>query len=291
MLLINFKNNLMRISLLILLTMLFSFSAADAQFQTPAASPMSKVSQEVGLTDVTIEYSRPSMKGRAIFGDLVPFDKMWRTGANKNTMITFSDDVKIGASDVKAGTYAIFTKPGKETWEIYLYSDTNNWGTPEKWDDANVAAKVMAKPTKLPVTIETFLINVGSISNNGATIQMIWENTLVAFDLSVPTKATVEKSIEKLLAGPSARDYYSMAGFYLDEKENLETALEFINKSISMDYERFWSVRRKALIEAELGKYKDAIKTAQKSIELAKEAGNDDYVNSNMKSIAKWSKM
>jgi hypothetical protein len=263
----------------------------NAQFKTPAASPMSTLTQEVGLTDVTIEYSRPSMKGRAIFGDLVPFDKMWRTGANKNTMITFSDDVRIGGSDVKKGTYAIFTKPGKAAWDVYLYTDTENWGTPESWDDAKVAAKVSATPVKLPVTMETLLINVGNVNNNGASIQMIWENTLVAFDVEVPTKATVEKSIEALMAGPSARDYYSMAGFYLDEKDNLDTALEFIDKSISMNYEKFWTVRRKALIQAELGKYKDAIKTAKRSIELAKEAGNEGYVNSNMKSIAAWSKM
>ncbi len=271
--------------------MLLGFTTVDAQLKTPAASPMSTVQQEVGLTDITIEYSRPSMKGRAIFGELVPNGKMWRTGANKNTMITFSTDVTVAGSEVKKGTYAIFTKPGVDSWEIYLYTDTENWGTPENWDDAKVAAKVMAKPTKLPVTMETFMINVGSIHNNGATIQMIWENTLVAFDIMVPTKATVQSSIDKMLAGPSNRDYYNMAGFYLDEKENLDKGLEFINKAISMDYEKFWSVRRKALILAEMGKYKDAIKTAERSIELAKEAGNDDYVNNNMKSIASWKKM
>lgn len=281
----------MRISVFIFLSMFLGFTSLNAQLKTPAASPSSKVEQKVGLTDITLEYSRPSMKGRAIFGDLVPFDKMWRTGANRNSMVTFSEDVKVAGQDVKKGTYAIFTKPGKTSWEIYLYNDINNWGTPEKWDDAKVAAKVMATPTKLPVSMETFLINVGGISNNSAAIQLIWENTLVSFDVEVPTKATVEKSIEKLLAGPSSRDYYNMAGFYLDEKDNLEGALEYIEKAISMGYDRFWVVRRKALIQAELGRYKDAIKTATRSIELAKEAGNEDYVNNNMKSIAKWSKM
>ena len=281
----------MRISLFIFLTMFIGFSSLNAQFKTPAASTSSTLTQEVGLTEFTIEYSRPSMKGRAIFGDLVPFDKVWRTGANANTKITFSDNVKVGDSEVKKGTYALFTKPGKSSWEVYLYSDTNNWGTPEKWDDSKVVAKVMVTPTKLPISMETFLITVGNVTNNGAAVQMIWENTLVSFDVEVPTKETVEKSIEKLLAGPSARDYYGMAGFYLDENSNLETALEYINKSISMDYEKFWSVRRKALIEGKLGKYKDAIKTAQRSIELAKEAGNEGYVHCNMKSIAEWSKM
>ena len=139
--------------------------------------------------------------------------------------------------------------------------------------------------------METFTIMMGGLKNDGADVQIIWENTIATFELGVPTKEMVEKNIAAVMAGPSNRDYYNAAGFYLDEKKNLETALEYISKSISMDYEKFWSVRRKALIQAELGKYRDAIKTAERSIELAKEAGNDDYVNSNMKSITAWKKM
>ena len=278
----------MKVYILTFFIALLGMTAMNAQLKTPAPSPFGKIEQVVGLTDVTIEYSRPSMKGRTIFGDLVSMDKMWRTGANKNTMFTFSTDVTVAGQELKAGTYALFTKPGKDSWKMYFYTDTENWGTPGEWDDTKVAASFDVKPTKLPLSMETLMFNVGSINNNGAAIQMMWENTLVSFDLGVPSKKMVESSIKSLIAGPSNRDYYNMAGFYLDEKTNLDEALSHIEKSISMDYEKFWSVRRKALILAELGRYKEAIKTAEKSIELAKAADNQDYVNNNMKSIAAW---
>ncbi len=112
-----------------------------AQIQTPQPSPYQKIEQTVGLSTVTVEYSRPSMKGRKIFGGLVPYDKLWRTGANRNTIVSFSDDVKIGSTTLKAGNYAIFTKPNPQSWEIYFYSDTNNWGTPQKWDESKSCSR------------------------------------------------------------------------------------------------------------------------------------------------------
>jgi len=131
---------------LLTIALIFAVSfAVNAQVEAPQPSPSQKVEQKVGLTDVTLEYSRPSAKGRTIFGDLVPFGKLWRTGANKNTMITFSDDVKIGGNDLKAGSYAIFVTPTASSWDVVFYTDTENWGTPRQWDDAKVAAKVSAK--------------------------------------------------------------------------------------------------------------------------------------------------
>ena len=136
-----------------------SFSI-NAQVETPQPSPISKLEQKVGLTDVTVEYSRPGVKGRTVFGDLVPYGKMWRTGANKNTTITFSDDVVIGKKTLKSGTYAIFATPNKETWDIVFYTNTENWGTPENWDESNVAAKATVKAhltikeTTLPIEFE-----------------------------------------------------------------------------------------------------------------------------------------
>ena len=130
---------------------LFAFLtlAVNAQMQTPQPSPSSELEQMVGLTEVEVEYSRPSMRGRAIFGDLVPYDQLWRTGANKNTVVSFSDDVKIGGKDVEAGTYAIFTRPGEAVWEVIFYSDTENWGTPQNWDASKVAATVKVEVLKM----------------------------------------------------------------------------------------------------------------------------------------------
>ena len=281
----------MRSFILTLIVAFLGIGSMNAQLNTPKPSPRAELEQQVGLTDVTIKYSRPSMKGRTIFGDLVPMNTLWRTGANRNTTIEFSTDVTVGGEDLKAGTYALFTKPMANEWEVYFYTDTNNNGTPGEWDDTKVAAKIMAKSTKMPITVETMMFNLGSITNNSADVQLLWEGTMVSFPIVVPTKEIVQKSIDKVMAGPSNRDYYDAAGFYLDEKENLATALEYVNKAISMDYEKFWTVRRKALILAEMGNYKEAIKAAERSLELAKAANYDAYIRMNEKSIAEWKKM
>ena len=133
-------------------------ASTNAQVKTPAPSPAQKIDQTVGLTDVSLEYSRPAMRGRTIFGGLVPYDKLWRTGANANTKITFSDAVEIGGKNLEAGTYAVYTKPNAEQWEVYFYSDASNWGTPQEWDETKVAAKVKAKVYEMPMDIK-FIYN------------------------------------------------------------------------------------------------------------------------------------
>ena len=263
--------------------------SADAQIKTPAASPSSKVETTVGLTNVTLDYSRPSKNGRKIFGDLVPFGSLWRTGANKNSIVTFSDDVMIGGKEVKKGSYAIFTKPGKDSWVVYFYSDTENWGTPEKWDDAKVAAKVMATPQSISMT-ETFTLNIANVTNESCHLEIIWDNVNVPVKIEVPTDKKVSSAITQVMAGPSAGDYYNAARYYREAKKDLKQALTWMNKSIEMGNDKFWVLRQKSLIEADLGDYKAAIATANSSLAKAKEAGNNDYIKMNMDSIAAWSK-
>ena len=276
--------------MLCLLVMAFALPS-HAQIQTPQPSPFSKVEQKVGLTDVTLEYSRPSAKGRKIYGDLVPFDKLWRTGANKNTTITFSDPVKVGETNVPAGSYAIFTKPGAKSWEVYFYSDTNNWGTPQNWDEAKVAATITLQVEKLPFKVETFSMLFGDLKNDSAKLEIIWESTLVEIPFSVPTSQKAIQSIEAVMGGPSAGDYYSAASYYLDENKDLDKALVWINKAIEMrESPAFWYYRKKSLIQAAKGDKKGAVTSAKKSLGLAEKAGNTDYVKMNKESIAKWSK-
>ncbi len=264
----------------------------SAQVKAPQPSPFTKVEQKVGLTDVTLEYSRPGVKGRTIFGDLVPVDKMWRTGANKNSIVTFSTNVVIGGTKVEAGSYAIFTKPSKQTWEINFYSDTENWGTPETWDPTKVAATVSARSMKLNDKVESFTISVDNLTDGTADLAISWENTKVVVPFSVPTDEMVMASIEKTMAGPSSGDYYTAGRYYRDAGKDLNKSLEMINKSIEMrGEEKFWMIRQKALTLAKLGKTKEAIMAAEKSIALAKIAGNDDYVRNNEKSIAEWKSM
>ncbi len=280
--------------LLIACAFVLSFSI-NAQVKTPQPSPFSKVEQKVGLTDVTFEYSRPGVKGRTVFGDLVPFEKLWRAGANKNTQITFSTDFTIGGQEVKAGTYAIFVTPSAESWEVVFYSDANNWGTPQNWDDSKVAAKATGQVHEVPFNVETFTIDINGISNGGGNLEFIWEKTFVGIPFSVPTDGAVMASIDKTMAGPGGNDYYSAAVYYLQEGKDLNKAIGWMDKAITMrkaaskdGKEPFWMMRQKSLIHAKMGDKKGAIKAAKRSLELAKEAGNDDYVKMNKDSLKEW---
>ena len=202
-----------------------------AQIETPAPSPTSTIQQMVGLTEVTVKYSRPSMRGRTVFGNLVPFGKIWRTGANANTTVTFSEEVTIAGQSLKSGTYAIFTKPASDYWEVYFYTDSNNWGTPQEWDDTKVAAtaRVPARPVlsatvRWLVPVETFTISLDNISNNGAGLAMYWENTSIEVPFEVPTKDQAMESIKRVMEGPSANDYFSAASYYYQEGLDMNTA-------------------------------------------------------------------
>ncbi|CAM1367049.1 Dihydrolipoamide dehydrogenase [Tenacibaculum litoreum] len=260
----------------------------SAQLKTPAPSPAAKLEQTVGLTDVSVEYSRPSMKGRTIFGNLVPYGKVWRTGANKNTTVTFSDDVTIDGKTLKKGTYALYTKPGKDSWEVIFYSDANNWGTPQKWDDSKVAVSTTAKVEAMPVKIETFTMSIDDLTNDSAVLGILWENAYVGVKFNTPTDKAVEKSIAQVMGGPSANDYFSSAVYYLQEGKDINKAKNWINKAVDMtkDQPRFWYLRQQSLILAKAGDKKGAVKAAKASLAGAEKAGNADYVKMNKEFIA-----
>ncbi len=274
--------------LLIAALCLFTIGAT-AQIETPAPSPAASLTQTVGLTDISVKYSRPGMRGRAIFGDLVPFDKMWRTGANSNTVISFSTDVTIGEGEVKAGDYALYTKPSASSWEVYFYSDTNNWGTPQKWDDSKVAAMVKVNTQNIPMDIESFTITIDDLTNDGANLGIMWEKTYVGVPIGVPANKTVLASIEKTMNGPSAGDYYGAAVYLSSTDQKLDQAKEYMNKAMSMiENPRYWQLRQQSLLLAKTGDKKGAIKAAKASLSGATEAGNTDYVKLNKDSLKEW---
>lgn len=279
----------MNTKVLSFILLLFFCWELDAQIKTPASSPIAKAEYTVGLTTVNLEYYRPGKKGRTIYGDLVPFGQMWRTGANKNSMVTFSDDVMINNKEVKAGSYAIFAKPGKSSWDIYFYNETDNWGLPENWEEDKVVAHVNVTPEQVP-TVETFTISISDVTNDSGELEIVWDNVRVPVMFKVPTDKKVMGNINQVMAGPSAGDYYNSARYYREAGKDLNQALEWMNKSISMGNDRFWILRQKSLIEADMGQYKAAIETAKMSLLKAEEAGNSDYVKMNNDSIAEWSK-
>ena len=279
-----------------LLLILFVFAVSmnvNAQIETPAPSPFAKMEQKVGLTDVTLEYSRPNMRGRTIFGDLVPYDKVWRTGANARTKITFSDDVAVNGQTLKAGTYAIFTKPGKQSWEVYFYTDYNGGGTPQEWDDSKVAAKVTAEVYPMPMQIETFTMTFDDLTSSSATIGILWSDVYVGVKFDVPTDKAVSASIDKVMKGPSAGDYYAAAVYYLQEGKDINQAKTWIDKAIAMagDKAPFWQLRQQSLIYAKAGDKKGAIAAAKKSLAEAEAANNADYVKMNKDSLKEWGGM
>jgi len=267
------------------------FSAFSNAQIAPQPSPMGKLEQTVGLTDVTIQYSRPSKKNRVIFGDVVPFGEVWRTGANENTKFTNSDVLIFGKDSLKPGTYALYTKPTKESWDLIFYTDTENWGTPEKWDDKKVALKVSSKPMMLKDAVESFTISIDGLESvNGATLTLKWDQTGVAFPFAVPTDAKVTANINKTLAGPSANDYISAASYYLESKKDLKKALEWATKASELNPEAFWIFRTKSLIQAELGDKKGAIESAKKGLALSEKTKYDNYTKMFNESLKEWSK-
>ncbi|MFQ3341545.1 MAG: hypothetical protein ACI9TK_001209 [Flavobacteriaceae bacterium] len=266
-------------------------SLGFAQIQTPQASPISKIQQTVGLTEVTIEYSRPAMRGRTIMGDLVPYGKLWRAGANKNTIIKFSDDVIVGGKSISAGDYALFIRPGETLWEVFFYTKTNNSGLPKKWETSAIAAVVEVAPNTTENTSESFTISIDNLNNNGATLSIKWENTHVSISFEVPTNEKTMASIKETMKGtPKAGDYYSAAIYYKETGRNLKQSKSWIAKAISMDDGKYWMYRQQSLILAGLMEKNAAIEAAKISLKLAEEAGNNDYIRLNTKSIEEWSK-
>ena len=273
-----------------LIILLFS-GLAVAQIQTPQPSPSTTLEQVVGLTEVKIEYSRPAMRGRTIMGDLVPYGSLWRTGANKNTTLSFSDPVTVGGQALAAGTYALFTRPGKSLWEVFFYTETENWGTPQEWQSKSVAAVIEVPTQSLAEPEESFTISINELTNTEANIHLSWENTRVTLPLEVPTDDKTMASIKETMKGtPKAGDLYQAAVYYRESGRDLQTAKKWIGKAIEMDPGKYWMFRQQALILADLNEKEEAIKAAQSSLELAEKAGNQDYVRLNTKSIEEWSK-
>jgi len=281
----------MKKAILVALLSVFSLGAT-AQIKTPKPSPSSTIIQDVGLTEVTVKYSRPSMKGREIFGNLVPFGSLWRTGANKNTTIKFTTPVTVGNSELKAGEYAVFTKPGKKSWEIFFYSNTQNWGTPKEWDDSKVAAKIKVDALTMPaIKVETFTITIDDLTHDSANLGLMWENTYVGIPFKTTANKTILADIESTMSGPSTKDFYTAAVYLSSTDQNIDKAKEYMNKAMEGVKEpKFWQLRQQSLILAKSGDKKGAIAAAKESLEKATTAGNTDYVKLNKDSIKEWSK-
>ncbi|MBT8268786.1 MAG: DUF2911 domain-containing protein [Flavobacteriaceae bacterium] len=275
---------------LLMLCLVFTFSfTVNGQIETPAPSPFQKIEQVVGLTDVHLEYSRPAMRGRVIFGDLVPFGKVWRTGANSRTKITFGDDVTVGGQKLEAGSYGILTIPQADSWEVIFYSEADGGGAPAQLDEEKIAARVKATTVAMPMNIDSFTISFDDLTSSSAVLGFMWEKTYVGVEFEVPTDDMVSAAIDRIMSGPGAGDYYAAAVYYLSEGKDISMAKKWMDKAMSMtENPRFWQLRQQSLIYAKAGDTKGAIELAKRSLAAAEKAGNADYVKMNKESIAEW---
>ena len=269
----------------VVMTTVFCFSANAQQLKIPAASPTQTLKQDFALSEITIEYSRPGVKGRVIYGDLVPYGKIWRTGANNATMITFGDNVKVEGHAVAAGTYAIYSIPGKDSWDIMLYKDLELGGSVNDYKPENELLRIKAKPTVLSNKVETFTIQVADITSTEANIELMWDKTMVSFKVNAEIDAQIIKNIEASLKSDT-RPYFQAANYYYENDKDMNQALAWVSKSIEQNPTRFWVVHLKAKIQMRIKDYKGAIATAEQSLALSKEQKSDDYVLLNEKLIA-----
>ena len=260
----------------ILLT-LCSLVTAQAQLKVPAASPMQTTKQSFALGDITLEYSRPAVKGRTVFGDLVPYDKVWRTGANGTSKITFSSDVKLEGKEVKAGTYGLFTIPGKNTWDVMLSKDLNLGANVGAYKTENEVVRVQVKPTMLANTAETFTINLANIMANSAVLEIMWDKTRVPVTITADIDPLIVKNIEASMASEKPA-YFEAASYYYDTNRDLKQALSWVTKATEQNPKAFWMMLLKSRIELKMNEKASAIASAEKTVALATEAKNADYV-------------
>lgn len=276
-----------RISLVIL-ALLTAFSV-QAQLKMPPGSPTFELSGTVGLANVKVVYSRPSAKGRKVFGRLVPFGEVWRTGANASTKISFSEDVKIEGNPVPAGDYALYSIPGENEWTIILSKNLSWWGS-LGYDAAEDFLRFTV-PTKHPSShYETFTISFSDFKMNSARLNMKWEKTKAVFTIENDAEAEVMAYIkEHLIDGNTAKDsdYFQAATFYYDGHKDDQKALKWSKKAIEIsgDAKKYWEYHLKAKILARLGYNEDAEAAAKESKKLAEEGGNPDYVRLNTQLI------
>ncbi|MCU0326159.1 MAG: DUF2911 domain-containing protein [Spirosomaceae bacterium] len=280
----------MRKITLFIAVLLSAVITATAQVRTPAASPSAKLEQAVGLSNITVEYSRPSAKGRKVYGELVPFGVLSRTGANQGVKITFSDDVKIDGKDLKKGSYKILTIAGEKEWKVVFHPNLSISIPGGDYKESDEALRISVPVKKLADKVETLTMDFDQIKDGGAELYLAWENTKVGFTIDVMTDPKVEASIKQVMAGPSAGDYLAAASYYANSGKDINKALEWAKKGVDMGANQFWNLRQYSLILAKAGKYADAIATAKESLKKATEAKNNDYIKMNNDSIAEWSK-
>ena len=256
------------------------FSAAHAQVKMPAPSSTQMIRQDFALGSIELTYSRPSIKERKIFGDLVPYNKLWRTGANTSTLIHFTEAVEMGGKRIDSGSYALYSVPGEDMWEIILNKGVKNWGTEGYKESEDVvhfkvpAMKVKGKP------VETFTMQFENITAENCELNLMWDKTSVSIPIEANIKDRMRADIDNAMT-TDKKPYWQAAQFYYEYDKNNSKALENIKAAVAANPKAYYMWLYKAKIEKDMGDKTAALASSQKSLQLAQEAKNDDYVKMN----------
>lgn len=257
--------------------LLISTATFGQGLKVPAPSPLQTVKQAFALSEIGLEYSRPSAKNRVIFGDLVPFGKIWRTGANGATKITFGEDVKVDGIALTAGTYALYTIPNEDSWELMFYKDLTLGGNVADYKKENEVAKIVVKTKMLSDNVESFTIDLSDVTPSTAMVNLSWEKTRVTFAVVADIDSKIMKAIDANVVKDN-RPYFQAASYYYETNKDLSKALEWADKAFTANPSAFWILMLKAKIQAKQKDKKGAIASAEQVITIATEAKNDDYV-------------
>ncbi|MCU7550824.1 DUF2911 domain-containing protein [Chitinophagaceae bacterium LB-8] len=258
---------------------------ADAQqIKIPAPSPTQTIKQDFGISTIELTYSRPNMRGRTIFGDLVPYGKLWRTGANAATRIKFADDVSVGGVPVKAGDYVLYTIPNPNEWEVILNKGINNWGI-DGYKESDDVARFKVKTMNAPMQTETFTMQFVNVMPSSTDLRIIWDKTAVQVPITMDVDSKVMAQINNAM-NKDNRPYFQSAMYYMESGKDLKQALAWFDKAIEQNPNAFWIHYQRANALAKLGRKVEAKTAAMKSLELAKQQNNNDYISLNEKLIA-----
>ncbi len=268
-----------------LLVFLVVAANAQGQLKLPALSPAAKISQDFSVSNIEISYSRPSMRGRKIFGDVVPYGRVWRTGANAATKIKTSEELEIAGFKIKPGEYAIYTIPGKDKWEVIINTGITNWGA-DGYTIDNDVARFSIKPSALEENVQTFTINITDITFTTCKIELMWERTRITIPVIARNTEGIDVNIDKAINHPQPLPYFQAANYYFESDKKLDLAKTYVDKAVDQDPKAYYMWYLKARIEKKIGNDDAAIIAARKSIEMAKGSANEaEYVHNNTKII------
>lgn len=278
------------ICFLIALFVVGKITKLEGQINFPKISPKCMLKQQVGLSEIELIYSRPSMRGRVIMGNIVPYGRIWRVGANESTKFRISDDAMINGAFLPKGEYALYAFPEKEEWTIVFHKNTNHWGDGrDKYQPEEDVLRIQVKPTRLKVRQESFQIDFDHFTHQSVSMQWQWEYTQIAFTIVFDTHAKVMQEIEAQIgANPTANTFYQSARYLQEQGLELEQAQAWLQKAHELAGDKYYIHRVRSLVEAKLGNYSLAIQHAQQSKQIAEELGKDEFVRMNQANIRRW---